>query len=253
MPRILVIWGTNSGNSICPLPSFQTKLPFSFVVHMFADLRLFMSSPSPSLLLGTSDYSFFFSYQQLYTSVWNQKDLYKSSVSNPLFPMFPSVFSKPHQLHQSLLSAHPASLVHSLESTFTSWANESTSFSASQLLHQVAGFFPKLSTQPQVHPRWCDHSHPWKAIFQAPCILQHFTTAMRKKPCQRDQRPLGTLQLEPYRSNFCFPNVPNGLNLNQSMTYIYTVIYHMRSHMFTKKTCWWKHSPNLSERDGLVG
>lgn len=134
MPRILVIWGTNSGNSICPLPSFQTKLPFSFVVHMFADLRLFMSSPSPSLLLGTSDYSFFFSYQQLYTSVWNQKDLYKSSVSNPLFPMFPSVFSKPHQLHQSLLSAHPASLVHSLESTFTSWANESTSFSASQLL-----------------------------------------------------------------------------------------------------------------------
>ena len=42
---------------------------------------------------------------------------------------------------------------------------------------------------------------------------------MRKKPCQRDQRPLGTLQLEPYRSNFCFQNVPNGFNLNQSMTY----------------------------------
>lgn len=48
---------------------------------------------------------------------------------------------------------------------------------------------------------------------------------MRKKPCQRDQRPLGTLQLEPYRSNSCFPNVPNGLNLNQSMTYIYILLY----------------------------
>ena len=51
MPRILVIWATNSGNSICPLPSFQTKL----VVHMFADLHLFTLSLSPSLLLDTSD------------------------------------------------------------------------------------------------------------------------------------------------------------------------------------------------------
>ncbi len=55
MPRILVIWATNSGNSICPLPSFQTKL----LVHMFADLHLFTLSLSlslsPSLLLDTSD------------------------------------------------------------------------------------------------------------------------------------------------------------------------------------------------------
>ncbi len=209
------------------------------------------------------------------------------------FPCPKSFLKLPHRLHQSLLSAHPASLVHMLiESTFTSqgiyyicqvdstcilWTygkhmkiikhhmNINKSVLPTTSNHPISTNSTKLRASSQSfqhNPKFirADATIPilGMRVFLRVCILPTFCKGVEKDTLSK--RPKASWNSSTWAllrflgtQNVLKPMV--SIYINDKWLY-YCVPWHditLIWHVFTKKKSSWNHSSNLSERDGLVG